>query len=228
MRENKTIKILVADDHNLFRAGVIRLLQEHSHISILGEADNSEELIRKYFELLPDLVLVDIAMPGMTGLEAVSRIKEKDPAAKALFLSMHEGDEYIYKVFKSGGNGLINKSILESELIYAVNTVYEGKKYFRGITDEASLEKVVREFETGKDIKFTNQEESLNYREAQVLKFIKQGLNSQEMADILNLSKKTVDFYRSCLMKKFNLKSAADLVRFAIQYYESEKNLQNH
>jgi DNA-binding NarL/FixJ family response regulator len=227
MRENKTIKILVADDHNLFRAGVIKLLQEHSHINILGEADNSEELIRKYFELLPDMVLVDIAMPGMTGLEAVSRIKEKDPAVKALFLSMHEGDEYIYKVFKSGGNGLINKSILESELIYAVNTVYEGKKYFRGITDEVSLEKVVREFETGKDIKFTNQEESLNYREAQVLQFIKQGLNSQEMADILNLSKKSVDFYRSCLIKKFNLKSAADLVRFAMQYNLPSSKIHN-
>jgi len=227
MKETQTIKVLVADDHNLFRAGIIKLLKENQHIDILGEAENGEEMIRKYFELLPDLLLVDIAMPGLTGLGAVAKIKEKDPTVKALFLSMHEGDEYIYKVLKSGGLGLINKSVLESELIYAIELVYNGKKYFRGVVDEESLNELIREFESNTEVRFTNQEENINYREEQILRLVKQGLTSQEMAEKLNLSKKSIDFYRSCLMKKFNLKSAADLMRFAVQFNQIEKNLQN-
>ena len=227
MKENQTIKVLVADDHNLFRAGIIKLLKEHPPVDVLGEAENGEEMIRKYFELSPDLLLVDIAMPGMTGLEAVAKIKEKDATVKALFLSMHEGDEYIYKVLKSGGMGLINKSILESELIFAIERVHNGKKYFRGVADEESLNKLIREFESNTEVRFTNQEENINYREEQILRLVKQGLTSQEMAEKLNLSKKSIDFYRSCLMKKFNLKSAADLMRFAVQFNQIEKNLQN-
>ena len=227
MKENPTIKVLVADDHNLVRAGTIKILEEHKNIMVIGEAENGDELVRKYFELLPDLLLVDIAMPGITGLEAVAKIKEKNPAVKALFLSMHDGDEYIYKVLKSGGWGLINKNILESELIYAIECVNKDKKYFRGIEDEESLDKIIREFESTMDSKLSNKELSINYREEQILNFLKQGLSSQEMAENLNISKKTVDFYRSCLMKKFNLKSASDLVRFAIEFNQIEKNLQS-
>lgn len=227
MKENLSIKVLVADDHNLFRAGIIKLLKGYPNISVLGEAENGDEMIQKYFELFPDLALVDIAMPGITGLEAVARIKEKDPLVKALFLSMHEGEEYIYKVLKSGGRGLINKSILETELIYAIERVYNGEKYFRGKWDDASLDKLILEFESSKSLTILNKEENINYREEQILKFLRLGLSSQEMADRLSLSKKTIDFYRSCLMRKFNLKSAADLVRFAIQYNQSEQNLKN-
>ena len=227
MRENEIIKVLIADDHNLFRSGIIRLLKEHKHIQILGEAENGDELIRKYFELSPDLILADIAMPVLTGLEAVRKIKEKDPDAKALFLSMHEGDEYIYKAVKSGGSGLINKSILESELIFAIESVYYGNKYFRRKADEESLKKLVSEFESNKENLLTNREENINYREIQILELLKQGLTSQEIADRLELSRKTIDFYRSGLMKKFNLKSAADLVRFAINFNLPGEDIQN-
>jgi len=227
MKENEIIKVLIADDHNLFRTGIIKLLKEHKHIQILGEAENGDELIRKYFELLPDIILADIAMPGITGLEAVRKIKEKNSDVKALFLSMHEGDEYIYKAVKSGGSGLINKSILETELVYAIETVYYGKKYFRGVKDEESLEMLVSEFESNKEKLLTNREESINYREIQILELLKQGLSTREMADKLNLSKRTIDFYRSSLMQKFNLKSATELFRFAINFYKSEENIQN-
>ncbi|HSD64114.1 MAG TPA: response regulator transcription factor [Ignavibacteriaceae bacterium] len=224
--QNNIIKILIADDHNLFRAGIIKLFNEHPEIKVIGEVTNGLELIDKYFELSPDLLLVDIAMPGMTGLEAVSKIKEEDPSVKALFLSMYEGDEYIYKAFKCGGLGLINKSILESELIYAIETVSNGKKYFLGNPDEESFEKIVKEFESGKKV-LLNLEENLNYRERQVLDLLRQGLTSQEMADKLNLSRRTIDFYRSCLMQKFNLKSAADLSRFSFEYYQDKESNKN-
>jgi len=127
MKINMSIKILVADDHKLFRSGIIRLLKDHQNIHIIAEAENGSELIERYFEVSPDIVLVDIAMPQMSGLEAVSKIKEKDPEVKALFLSMYDNDNYKYKVLKSGGMGLINKNILEGELTYAIEQVCKGE-----------------------------------------------------------------------------------------------------
>ena len=189
----------------------------------MGEATNGEQMIQEYFNIFPDLLLVDIAMPGMTGLDAVSKIKEKEPAVKALFLSMYEGDEYIYKALKSGGTGLINKSVLESELIRAILTVYAGKRYFPTKPDDESLERLVTEFESDKNQKLMNLEVNLNYREQQVLGFLREGLTSQQMADELGLSRRTIDFYRSCLMQKFNLKSAAALVRFSFEYHHPAK-----
>ena len=127
--QNTTIKILVADDHKLFRRGIVKLLESHSNIYVIGEAENGQQLLDEYFKVSPDIVLVDIAMPVMTGLESVEKIKESDPKAKALFLSMFDNDEYIYKVLKSGGMGLINKNIMEGELIFAIEQVYNNRKY---------------------------------------------------------------------------------------------------
>ncbi len=222
--ENHIIKILVADDHNLIRSGIIKLLGEHPGMNVVGEAIDGEQLIQEYFRLSPDLLLVDIAMPGMTGLDAVAKIKERDSSVKALFLSMYDGDEYIYKVLKSGGKGLINKTILEPELILAIGRVAAGKKYFPSKPDEESLDKLMKEFETNENQKLLNLEINLNYREQQVLNYIRQGLTSQEMADRLGLSRRTIDFYRSSLMQKFNLKSAADLSRFSFEYNQPDKN----
>ncbi len=224
MKNSINIKVLLADDHNLIRAGIIKLLNGHSHINVVGEAENGVELLKKHFELSPDVLVVDIAMPEMTGTEAITKIKEKDDDVKALFLSMYEGEEYIYKVLKCGGKGLINKSILEEELIFAIEKVYNGEQYFPGEWDAVSLNKLIEEFESGRKAKDETQEGILNYREIQILNLLNEGLNSKEMAEKLNLSKKTIDFYRSCLMKKLNLKSPADLIRFAFQYSQSEHN----
>jgi DNA-binding NarL/FixJ family response regulator len=143
-----TIKTLVADDHNLFRSGIIKLLKYHQSIHIIAEAENGSELIERYFEVSPDIVLADIAMPQKSGLEAVSDIKEKDPEVRALFLSMYDNDEYKYKVLKSGGMGLINKNIMEGELTYAIEQVYNGEMYFRGDWTKEKLELLVSEFES--------------------------------------------------------------------------------
>ncbi len=224
MKQNQIIKTLVADDHNLFRAGIIKLLNEHPRIQVVGEATDGEQMIQEYFNITPDLLLVDIAMPGMTGLEAVLKIKEKEPSVKALFLSMYEGDEYIYKAIKSGGSGLINKSALEDELIRAIETVYSGRRYFPTKPGDESLEELIKEFESNQNQKMMNLEVNLNYREHQVLDLLKQGFTSQQMADELGLSRRTIDFYRSSLMQKFNLKSAADLLRFSFEYNHPNKN----
>ena len=226
MKKELTIKVLVADDHKLFRSGIIRLLQDHPNIYILGEAENGLELLNKYFEVNPDIVLADIAMPQMSGLEAVSKIKEKDTDVKALFLSMYDTDEYIYKVLKSGGMGLINKNIMEGELIYALEKVYDGGKYFRGKWDEQKLEQLIEEYDSDSSLdQKTYQLEEISHVEEQILRCINQGLNSKEISEKLNTSKKSVDYYRSGIMKKFALKTRSDLVRFAFLYFNKEKEL---
>jgi DNA-binding NarL/FixJ family response regulator len=219
--QNTTIKILVADDHKLFRRGIVRLLADHSNFYVISETENGRELIDEYFNVYPDIILVDIAMPIMTGLEAVEIIREKDPEAKALFISMFDNDEYIYKVLKCGGMGLLNKNIMEGELIYAIEQIYNNKKYFRGKQTEEELEKLVKEFESNQK-ELTIQDSDISFREQQILRFLNQGLNSKEMAEKLNLSKKTIDFYRSSIMRRFNLKSTTDLIRFSINYFENK------
>ena len=220
----QTIKILVADDHKLFRRGIIKLLSEQPNVYILGEAENGEKLVEEYFRVYPDIILADIAMPVMSGLEAVKKIKEKDPNVKALFLSMFDSDEYIYKVIKSGGMGLINKNIMEGELIYAIEKVYNNEKYFRGKWTNESLEQFIKNFESSK-IELNVPDAEISFREEQILKFLNEGLSSKEMAEKLKLSKKTVDFYRSNIMRKFNLKNASDLIRFSIKYFDKRNDV---
>ena len=218
-----TIKTLVADDHKLFRSGIIKLLKDHQSINIIAEAENGSELIERYFEVYPDIVLADIAMPQKSGLEAVSEIKKNDPEVKALFLSMYDNDEYKYKVLKSGGMGLINKNIMEGELTYAIEQVYNGEIYFRGNWTKDKLDLLVSEFES-----LENQQLIDNYvisfREEQILKMLTEGFTSQQMARKLEISKKTVDFYRSNIMRKIGLNSIAELVRFALKYFETKED----
>ena len=222
MKKELNIRVLVADDHKLFRSGIIRLLQDHPNIYILGEAENGTDLVFKYFEVNPDIILTDIAMPQMSGLEAVSKIKEKDPDVKALFLSMYDTDEYIYKVLKSGGLGLINKNIM----VYALEKVYEGGKYFRGKWDEQKLEQLIKEFDSNDNVEQGTRElEEITHIEEQILRCINQGMNSKDISEKLKTSKKSVDYYRSGLMKKFSLKTRSDLIRFAYQYFNKEKEL---
>ncbi|MGE5379236.1 MAG: response regulator transcription factor, partial [Candidatus Aminicenantes bacterium] len=115
MSEN-TIRVLIADDHNLVRGGIVSLLDSVSDIYVVGEADNGQDLISKYFEIKPDVVLTDISMPILTGIEAVKQIKKRDPSARILFVSVYEGNEYVYQILKVGGNGLVHKSIVKGEL----------------------------------------------------------------------------------------------------------------
>ena len=151
---NPVIKILVADDHTLFRQGVIRLLSDNQNFVVVAEAENGEELYKKYFQVKPDVVLADISMPGLSGIEAFEKIKAEDKSVKVLFLSMFESEDYVYETYKSGAMGLINKNILEGELYFAIQNVFKGKKYFGSRWDELSLQKLVKDFE--QSLKFAN------------------------------------------------------------------------
>ncbi|HMN17530.1 MAG: response regulator transcription factor [Ignavibacteriaceae bacterium] len=223
----ETIKLLVADDHTLFRQGIIKLLEEHKEYEVIAEAENGKDLMEKYFKNCPDIILTDIAMPELTGIQAVEEILKRDRNAKALFLSMYDTEEYVYHVLKSGGMGLVNKNILDEELVYAISKVSNGEKYFGKNWNDASLSLLFQNFEK----KFNEEAKhliDLNFREEQILQMIIEGNTSKEMADKMLLSKKTIDYYRSNLLRKFDIKTQIELIKYGILYFSkrnSEKTI---
>lgn len=214
---NQSIRIIVADDHALFRSGIMSLLEDAREIFVVGQVENGQELIDKYFELRPDVILTDISMPIFSGTEAVKTIKEKDPSVKALFLSMHEGEEYIYHCLKAGGSGLVSKNILKGELIFALRTIYNGNKYFGATWTEEKLEALMMKYDSA-DLANPTISSGLSAREIEILKFIGEGLTSSEIAEKTGISKRTIDTHRTHLMQKLNLKNLPELIRYAIQF----------
>ena len=220
--KNQVINILVADDHTLFRQGIIRLLEDHKIFSVVAEAENGKELVDKYFELYPDIMLTDIAMPYLTGIQAVQEIHKSNPNAKALFLSMYDSGEYVYKVIKSGGMGLVNKNIVEDELFLAIDMVNNGEKYFGNKWNDKNLKQLIFDFEKRND-EDSSFDIELNFREEQILQMIIDGATSKDVAEQLELSKRTIDYYRSNLLRKFDIKTPVELAKCGIKYFELKK-----
>ncbi len=216
--KKQIIRILIGDDHSLFRSGITRLLNDDESIFLVGEAENGKELIEKYFELNPDLVLADISMPKLSGTDAISRIKQKDKKVKALFLSMHDGEEYIYYSLKAGGMGLVNKNIMQGELLFAIKQVYSGKYYFGPGITQKKLDEIITKFDNKKIVRKETNEYLLTERERDILNLIGKALTSKEIASKLHLSKRTVDSHRNHLMQKLNIENLPKLIRYAVQY----------
>ena len=221
MNTNKYIRVLLADDHTLFRNGIISLLENEKDIFVVGEVDNGKDLLNKYLEIMPDLVLLDISMPGKSGLEAAKEIKQNDHKAKLLFLSMHEEDEYIYYCLKAGGMGLINKNITKGELVLAIKRVSEGSNYFRNNLSEEQIKRIYNKYDRSVNKRPILLKDALTSREENVLKLIGKGLTSNEIAQQLNISKRTVDSFRSNIMQKLNIKNLPELIKYAINYIEN-------
>ena len=218
----QTISVLLADDHQLFRAGLISLLADEKDILIIGEVENGNDLLEKYFDLKPDIILLDISMPELSGTMALKEIRKFDSKVKALFLSMYEGEEYIFYTMKLGGRGLVNKNIMKGELVHAIRQVYEGHRYFGINYDEARLEALSVKFE---NVAITKIDEYtlLSPKERDVLKLIAKGITSNEIATQLGISKRTVDSHRHSLMDKLKLKSLPELIAYSIKYTMANK-----
>ncbi len=214
------IRLLVADDHTLFRSGIVSLLDDVSQIIVVGEAENGEDLFRKYFLINPDLILTDISMPLLSGTEALQKIYERDPSVKALFLSMYDSEEYIYYCLKAGGLGLVSKNILKEELVHAIALVSSGRKYFGKGWDEENLNRLVDKFECTSSVKHNGRNTLLSPREMETLKFIGEGLTSSEIAEKMKLSKRTVDSHRTRLMQKLNIDSLSELIKYSLEMSE--------
>ncbi len=220
---NKNIRILICDDHAIVRSGLVKLLADQNWIYIVAEAENGEELIHKNAIYLPDLILADISMPVLSGIDAVKIIKQDYPDVKVLFLSMLFDEQYVYCAVKVGASGLVSKNIAKDELLYALREVSLGRKYFGPLYNENKVKEIVKKYDDNSNISFNTLGVKLTAREEEILKYMSLGLMSEEIAEKMNLGKRTVDKARTDIMQNFNLKSLPALISFAVRYTESKK-----
>ncbi|MBI5904885.1 MAG: response regulator transcription factor [Deltaproteobacteria bacterium] len=205
------IRVLLADDHSIVRDGLRRLIDGAGDMAVVAEAADGREAIRKAEETRPDVVVVDISMPGMDGLEAVERIHGALPKTAILVLTMHEEEQYVVRAFGAGAGGYITKRAAADQLIRAIRKVHGGGRY---LSDEAA-EALARRM--GKGPSDRTSLDALSTREIQVLRGLALGRSNREIAEGYAISPKTVDTYRFRLLKKLGLRNNAELTRFAIQ-----------
>jgi len=199
------IRLLLVDDHAILTAGLRALLGYHDDIEIVGEAGNGTEALELVGELRPDVVLMDIAMPGLNGIEATRLIREQYPHTRVLVLSQHGERQYVFAVLQAGATGYILKRALGSDLLGALRAVARGETYLHPEVSTVLVEEV------------QCPDESLTPREKEVLEHIVQGETNRQIATSLSLSVKTVGWHRSNLMSKLNVHNSAELVRVALQ-----------
>lgn len=210
----KKIRILLADDHTLMRAGIRALLEQQHDMEVVGEAADGQEALQKVAELGPDVVLMDIAMPGMDGAEATKQIKSQYPSVQILALTMLEDERYFFQIIQAGASGFIAKGALPSELLSAVRAVAAGKIYLYASLAKSLLdESLGRAALDGRELAA----DGLAERETQVLRLLCQGDTNKEVAAQLQISTRTVDRHRQNVMIKLDLQSRAALVKYAIR-----------
>ncbi len=207
-------RILIVEDHTLLRAGLRALLSQDSDIDIVGEADNGRDAIRAVGTLSPHLVLMDLTMPGMNGIEAITDLKRRYPDTRVLVLTIHKTEEYIHEALRAGADGYILKDASHDELRVAIRSVLNGKTY---LSPDISGKVINGYLGTGKLANATTAWDTLTHREREVLKLVAEGHPNKYIADYLCLSVKTVEKHRSNLMKKLDLHNASTLTAYAIE-----------
>ena len=207
------IRILIADDHGVLRAGLIALLNAEPDLQVVGEANTAEEGLRKAIELSPDLVLMDISLPDLDGIEATRRIVEVRPGMRVLMLTMHEDVGLMREAIRAGAAGYILKRAVKSEMITAIHTVLGGDVYVHPALLSALLSEAPRPADPT-----AAQVEALTTRELDVLRLIVRGYTNSQMADLLNISVRTVEYHRGNLTGKLNLRSRVELIRYAAEH----------
>ncbi len=206
--------MLIADDHAVLRAGLRMLLDAEPDIEVVGEARDGAEVLARVRDLRPDVLLLDVAMPRLGGLEALPRIREAAPETRVLMLTMYEDEEYLREALRSGAAGYVLKRAAAGELLSAIRTVYHGGVYLHPEHARRLLEDLVdRHARSGP----SEEEPPLSPREREVLRLIALGYTNQQVAEMLYLSVKTVETYRARAMAKLGLHSRAELVRYALQ-----------
>jgi two-component system response regulator NreC len=210
------IKVLVVDDHTIVRHGIYALLGLMSDIELVGEAVNGREALEKVRKLMPDIVLMDIAMPLMDGLEATRRICKEFPQTKVIALTQYDDHEFVFPVIEAGARGFISKTAASSELTSAIRSVYRGDSYL-----SPSVARVfVEGYQQGIGVDAVRGQDpyrQLTNREREILKLLAEGHTTQEVADMLVISPKTVDRHKTNLMAKLAIHSRADLIKYALR-----------
>jgi two-component system, NarL family, invasion response regulator UvrY len=205
------IKVLLADDHSIVRAGLCRIVEESGDMEVIAEAADGREAIRLVLETSPDVAVIDISMPGLDGLEVVSQLSGYCPELPILILTMHEEGQYVVRAIQAGAMGYMTKQSAPEQLLKAIRKIYKGGRY---LTDEAAETLALR---IAKGSGEQSPLDSLSMRELQVLRRLAMGHTNREIANAYRISIKTVDTYRSRLLKKLNLRNNAELSRFAMQ-----------
>ncbi len=208
------IKVLIVDDHAIVREGLRNLLQAQEDIEVIGEAVDGSEAISKTESLKPDVVLMDITMPGIGGLEATRQIKELHPEVKILVLTMHESDEYFFKMLSAGASGYFVKGGSSAELVSALRAVWRGDVFLYPTMAKRLLNDYLKRAETGDEKESLD---GLTQREREILKLIAEGRTNQEVADLLVLSPTTVQTHRAHIMAKLGLRNHTELIKYALR-----------
>jgi len=212
----KRIKVLVADDHTIVRQGLLALLNEQPDIEVVAEAEDGRDALKKCEKLAPDIVILDVGMPRLNGLEAARQIKKQNQAVKILMLTMHSDEEYIFETLRSGASGYLLKDAAATELITAIHSIYSGQSYLSPSVSHRVIENYIRRSEPPASDD-SGSHKLLTEREREVLQLVAEGKTNREIADILNISIKTVDNHRTNLMNKLDIHDRAGLVRYAIR-----------
>lgn len=201
------IRIMIVDDHAVVRDGLKMILEAAENLRIVAMATNGREAITMVEEYRPDVVIMDISMPGLSGIEAAWQIRERLPAVKILFLSMHHSPEHIYRALQAGAQGYLLKECAGSEVVTAVRTIIKGKRFFgQGVEPPVERRHGVK-----------SPLDSLSRREQEIMQLVVEGKTSAEIAKLLSLSPKSVETYRSRLMVKLGVKNIPTLVKFALE-----------
>jgi two-component system response regulator NreC len=208
------IHILLADDHTILRAGLRMMLNAQPDMEVVGEAQDGRQAIAEALRLQPDIVLMDITMPDINGIEATRQIKKLLPEVKVLVLTMHENDEYIFQALRAGASGYILKEAADTELITALHVIQSGQFYLSPTAQSVMIGDYLHRVRVGEEKDSYN---SLTEREREILKLVAEGYTNNQIAERLVISPKTVDTHRTHVMDKLNLHSRAELVKYAIR-----------
>jgi two-component system response regulator NreC len=207
------IRVFLADDHLILREGIRSLLGKVPDIEVVGEAGEGGETVAKVEQLVPDVVLMDITMPGMNGLEATKQIKQKYPQVKVLILTIHETGQYLSQMLQAGASGYVVKTTAASELISAIRAVHQGDVYLYPSITRMLVEDYLQRVEGGEErISY----EGLTNREREILMYIAEDKKNKEIADLLGISVRTVQAHRTNLMDKLGAHDRTELVKYAI------------
>jgi two-component system response regulator NreC len=211
------IRVVVADDHAVLRAGLRMLIHAQPDMEVVGEAGDGEEALETTKQFRPDLVLLDITMPGNGGLKAIESILKNCPRTKVLVLTMHEDPAYMRSAMAAGANGFLIKKAADTELISAIRAVHRGRIFIDSQTDEPDYFLKTNHCTNSHSSHNHHARSLLSKRELQVLQLLAQGYTNQQIAVKIFVSAKTVETYRARLAKKLDLKSRAELVRYALE-----------
>jgi two-component system response regulator NreC len=210
----KTIRILLADDHTVVRKGLRLLLESQPGLTVVGEASDGRTAVALAEQDAPDVVVMDVAMPTLNGIEAARQITAKLPLVAVVFLSMHSDESYVLKALKAGARGYLLKDSAEHDLILAVRSVAQGKSFFSPAISKMMVEDYMRELQ---ERQIEDSYELLTTREREVLQLLAEGKSNKEVAAVLNLSLYTVETHRGNILQKLNLHSGAELILYAIR-----------